>query len=63
MERDYETKGNVVIDTEHFGTIDASKRNFKLNHQEMTNDKNWQDAIGAKSGLYCLTDNERDIPF
>ena len=62
MERDYDTKGAPLIKT-IFGTVSATKQNFNLSVKEMTQNEEWQKAVGAETGVFCLVPWELGIPF
>ncbi len=62
MDRDYDTKGAPLIRT-MFGTVSATKENFKLSHDEMNSHVQWREAVKAETGVFCFVPWELGIPF
>ena len=60
MERDYQTKGTILLRT-RFGTVNAD--NFTISPEEMTTNEGWRQKAGVKDGPFCLVPNGLDIPF
>ena len=60
MERDYQTKGTVLLKTS-FGTVNAG--NFRLSAEEMTTNEDWRQKAGVEDGPFCLVPAELGTPF
>lgn len=61
MERDYETKGAVLIKT-LFGIVSATAENFSLPMEDMASNQDWRNVVGAEGGVFCLVPDELN-PF
>jgi hypothetical protein len=60
MLRDYERQGAMLIKTK-FGLVSVD--NFNVTPETMAENQNWLEAVGAKTGVFCLAPWELDIPF
>lgn len=62
--RDYETKGQMLINLGGFvGVVNATSENFNIAAEHMADNEAFQDGHKPESGVFCLVPDELDIPF
>lgn len=63
-ERDYETKGKPLIKLGGYtGVVNATTENFNQTTEEIMKDETFIDRHDVESGVFCLVEEELDIPF
>lgn len=60
MDRPEDAKGEVFIRT-LFG--EQHESTYTLSRTDMILNQDWRDAVSAKGGPFCYTDEQRLIPF
>ncbi len=62
MYRPLGIRGELVITT-RFGVLSAQPGTWALPIEALILDLDWIDLIGLACGPYCMTDEERELPF
>ena len=62
MERDYETKGAILIRTK-FGTVSVTEENFTISPEDVAERAEFLESVGAESGVFCLVPAQLNQPF
>lgn len=53
-------RGEVFIRTKF---CEQRESEYTLSRQEMIENEDWREAVGAEGGPFCYTDEERLMPF